>query len=49
MWIGWDSREQAQNWRTVQACVVPVAVCKSLQVAANLALPRDVAIRIAKE
>jgi hypothetical protein len=32
-----------------EACVVPAAMCKTIQVAANLALPRDVAIRISKE
>jgi hypothetical protein len=31
-----------------EACVVPVAVCKTLQVAANLALPRDVTIKLTK-
>ena len=31
-----------------EACVVPVAVCKAIQVAAKLALPRDVSIKISK-
>ena len=31
-----------------EACVVPVAVCKTMQVAAGLALPRDVSIKIDK-
>ncbi len=32
-----------------EACVVPAAVCKTMQVAANLALPRDVVIKMSKE
>ena len=31
-----------------EACVVPVAICKAMQVAANLALPKDVVVEIAK-
>ena len=31
------------------ACVVPCAVFKAMQIAAGLALPMDIAIRIAKE
>lgn len=31
-----------------EACVVPVAICKAMQVAANLALPRDVVVEIAE-
>jgi spore maturation protein SpmB len=31
-----------------EACVVPVAICKTMQVAANLALPKDVVVEIAK-
>jgi hypothetical protein len=31
-----------------EACVVPAAMCKTLQVAANLALPKDVVISISK-
>ncbi len=31
-----------------EACVVPVAMCKTIQVAANLALPKDVVIEISK-
>ena len=31
-----------------EACVVPLAVCKTMQVAANLALPRDVVLKITK-
>ena len=30
-------------------CAVPAGIFKSMQVAANLALPRDVSIRIAKQ
>lgn len=29
-----------------EACVVPVAVCKAVQVAAGLALPKDVSMRM---
>ena len=29
-----------------EACVVPAGVCKAMQVAANLALPKDVSMRI---
>ena len=32
-----------------EACVVPVAICKAMQVAANLALPKDVVVEITKE
>ena len=32
-----------------EACVVPAAICKTMQVAANLALPRDVVVKISKE
>ena len=32
-----------------EACVVPAGICKAVQVAANLALPKDVAIKIQKE
>ena len=32
-----------------EACIVPAAAVKTLQVAANLALPRDVSIKITKE
>lgn len=31
-----------------EACIVPAAVCKTVHVAAGLALPKDVSIRIAK-
>jgi hypothetical protein len=31
-----------------EACVVPVAICKAMQVAANLALPKDVVVEIGK-
>jgi hypothetical protein len=31
-----------------EACVVPVAICKTIQVAANLALPKDVVVEIIK-
>ena len=31
-----------------EACVVPLAMCKAIQVAANLALPKDVTIAISK-
>jgi hypothetical protein len=31
-----------------EACVVPVAICKTIQVAANLALPEDVVVEIIK-
>ena len=31
------------------ACAIPVAVFKSMQVAAGLALPKDIAIKISKE
>jgi hypothetical protein len=31
-----------------EACVVPVAICKTMQVAANLALPKDVVVEITK-
>ena len=31
-----------------EACVVPLAMCKTMQVAANLALPKDVTIEISK-
>ena len=32
-----------------EACVVPVAVCKAMYVAAGLALPKDVTLEITKE
>ena len=32
-----------------EACVVPTGVCKAIQVAANLALPRDVSMKIVKK
>lgn len=31
-----------------EACVVPAAICKAMQVAAKLALPKDVVIKITK-
>ena len=31
-----------------EACVVPVAMCKTMQVAASLALPKDVVIELSK-
>ena len=31
-----------------EACVVPAGVCKAIYVAANLALPRDVSMKIVK-
>jgi hypothetical protein len=31
-----------------EACVVPVAICKAIHVAAGLALPRDVGLKITK-
>ena len=31
-----------------EACVVPAGVCKAMYVAANLALPRDVSMKILK-
>ncbi|BBO70766.1 hypothetical protein DSCA_46960 [Desulfosarcina alkanivorans] len=31
-----------------EACVVPAAICKAMQVAAKLALPRDVVVQITK-
>jgi len=32
-----------------EACVVPAGVCKAIYVAANLALPRDVSMKIVKK
>lgn len=32
-----------------EACVVPAGVCKAIHVAANLALPRDVSMKIIKK
>ena len=32
-----------------EACVVPAAVCKAIQVVAGLALPRDVTLQISKQ
>jgi len=32
-----------------EACVVPAGVCKAILVAANLALPRDVSMKIVKK
>lgn len=32
-----------------EACVVPVAVCKAMYVAAGLALPKDVTLEMTKE
>ena len=32
-----------------EACVVPAGVCKAIHVAANLALPRDVSMKIGKK
>ena len=32
-----------------EACVVPAAVCKAIQVVAGLALPQDVTLKITKE
>ena len=31
-----------------EACVVPAGICKAIHVAANLALPRDVSMKIVK-
>lgn len=31
-----------------EACVVPMAICKAMQVAAKLALPKDVVVEITK-
>ena len=41
-------RPVLQKMGGCEACVVPVAVCKAMQVAARLALPRDVRIKIMK-
>ena len=32
-----------------EACVVPAGVCKAIHVAANLALPRDISMKIVKK
>ena len=32
-----------------EACVVPAAVCKAIQVVAGLALPQDVTLKISKQ
>lgn len=32
-----------------EACIVPAGVCKAIYVAANLALPRDVSMKIVKK
>ena len=32
-----------------EACVVPAAVCKAIHVAAGLALPQDVTLKITKD
>ena len=32
-----------------EACVVPAAVCKAIQVVAGLALPKDVTLKITKQ
>jgi hypothetical protein len=32
-----------------EACVVPAGICKAIQVAANLALPRDISMKILKK
>ncbi len=32
-----------------EACVVPTGVCKAIHVAANLALPRDISMKIVKK
>jgi len=32
-----------------EACIVPAGICKAIQVAAGLALPRDVLMKIVKE
>ena len=32
-----------------EACVVPAAVCKAIQVVAGLALPKDVTLKISKQ
>jgi hypothetical protein len=32
-----------------EACVVPAAVCKAIQVVAGLALPQDVSLKITKQ
>ena len=42
-------RPVLQKTGCCEACVVPAAICKAMQVAANLALPRDVVIELSKE
>ncbi|MCL4535275.1 MAG: hypothetical protein M1370_08985 [Bacteroidetes bacterium] len=41
--------DAAAEARLHMACVVPTAIIKAVEVAAGLALPRDVHIRIAKD
>ena len=43
------SRELLQTKGCCEACVVPVATVKIMQVAASLALPKDVSVTITKE
>ncbi len=43
------ARELLQAKGCCEACVVPVAAVKAMQVAAGLALPRDVALSITRE
>ena len=42
------SRPVLQKKGCCEACVVPAAICKAMQVAANLALPKDVVVEIVK-
>ena len=43
------ARELLQTKGCCEACVVPVSTVKIMQVAANLALPKDVYVTITKE
>lgn len=43
------AREMLQKKGCCEACIVPAAVVKAMQVATNLALAKDVSIKIEKE
>ena len=43
------AREMFMKKGCCEACVVPVAVCKAMYVAAGLALPKDVTLEIVKK
>ena len=43
------SRAVPMQKECCEACVVPAAVCKAIHVAAGLALPQDVTLKVTKD